>query len=228
MIFSLPSASNPSGFSLTLSEQVVGQYTNANLSVSAASGKVEITTTASAPAGSVAIAAARARASATAVPGTEHVTAPGIDRALLQGQSIAFSDGVLAFDRAAFEPPATDLPMIFRLYETALGRVPDALGENNWNGRVNQGLLLANLANDFLNSAEHQLVFGNQTDMAFVTQLYQDGLGRAPDANGQSAYLGALASGASRAQVLISISQSPEAMNHNAAIASAGVFTPAP
>ena len=61
-------------------------------------------------------------------------------------------------------------------------------------------------------SPEFQALHGAQSNAAFVTSLYQDGLGRVPDAAGGSFYTGLLNSGAaSQAVVVLDIATSPEA-----------------
>ena len=64
-------------------------------------------------------------------------------------------------------------------------------------------------------SAEFQALHGAQSDTAFIASLYQDGLGRPPDAAGARFYAGLLNSGAgSRADVLADIATSFEASVH--------------
>jgi hypothetical protein len=220
---------------LTITEQVVGQYATSSFKASLVfPGPVpdtSITVSTPAVAASVTVPTTRAAATVTAAPGVEHVTAPGLDLTTLLGQSLDFIDGTLAFDRAAFLPPGTHLPTLYRLYQTALGRDPDRAGENFWNSQMNGGLTPAQIAATLVSGANQEYVnrfayFGWPSDTAFVTNLYQNGLGRAPDAAGLAYWTGALASGAARADILLQIAQSPEAILHNTQLASTGVFTP--
>jgi serralysin len=62
----------------------------------------------------------------------------------------------------------------------------------------------------FVNSAEFQNTYGALDNTGFVTLLYQNVLGRAPDAGGLTGWLNALDAGQSRAQVVQGFSQSGE------------------
>jgi hypothetical protein len=157
--------------SLTITQHVVNQYSTSSFTVSAvvpasgvsgiASGMANISVSTPAIAPSVAVATTRSQATVIAGPGEEHVIAPRIDMQALPGQSLAFDDGTLSFDLAAFLPPDTQLPRIYRLYQTALGRAPDQRGEKFWNNAFNHGVTDAQLAAFFLASDEFQGRFGN-------------------------------------------------------------------
>jgi hypothetical protein len=87
---------------------------------------------------------------------------------------------------------------IARLYEAALGRLPDINGLAGWDaayqnlpdaakaGGVYQSLAQTNdgagmsIAAGFLQSAEFQAKYGNLSDAAFVMQLYTNVLNRTP------------------------------------------------
>ncbi|MEC3863212.1 DUF4214 domain-containing protein [Mesobacterium sp. TK19101] len=105
---------------------------------------------------------------------------------------------------------------VFRLYHAALDRNPDHSGFLNWVGQLERGADVVDIANGFANSAEFLATYGVLTDAQYVEQLYLNVLGRAPDSGGLSDWLGALAGGATRAQVLIGFSQSQEFQNATA------------
>lgn len=97
-------------------------------------------------------------------------------------------------------------------YVAVLGRNPDPGGWVYWTGWVNaNGGPTAQplLTSAFLTSGEYCGFFGqpagctNPPDSAqFLTLLYQNALGRAPDQAGWTYYLGLLASGVTPAQVV--------------------------
>lgn len=96
---------------------------------------------------------------------------------------------------------------IARLYLAGLDRAPDEAGFLA--AVAARGFGLNALATGMLGSVE----FGLQpvpSDGAFVTRIFNQALNRAPDANGLAHFTGLLAAGASRADVLIWISESPE------------------
>ncbi|KIT15070.1 Calx-beta domain-containing protein [Jannaschia aquimarina] len=99
---------------------------------------------------------------------------------------------------------------VFRLYRATLDRSPDTTGLLNWSGRLADGRSLESVAQGFVNSPEFQRDYGGQDDRGFVTLLYNNVLGREPDDRGLARWTGELANGASRAEVVLGFSQSPE------------------
>ena len=104
-----------------------------------------------------------------------------------------------------------DAAQVARLYDTALGRLPDLPGLTGWTQALENGTLtLLQEMSDFVGSTEFQAVYGNLSNTAFVTQLYANALHRAPDA-GLNAWVSLLNSGQdTRAQVVLGFSESPE------------------
>lgn len=110
--------------------------------------------------------------------------------------------------------PTGPAMQVYSLYHTLLHRDPDPLGYDSWTQQLTTGattLLAATSA--FMASAEYASRIGRLDDAAFVTQLYWDALGRAPDPNGYANQLARLQSGVSRAQMVDSFIMSPEAQN---------------
>ena len=103
---------------------------------------------------------------------------------------------------------------VYRLYQAALDRTPDASGLAAHVNALNHGLSLHDDAAGFVNSPEFALRFGgNTSDQTFVTALYKNVLDRAPDAAGYASWMNLLANHTlDRASVLIGFSESPE--NH--------------
>ena len=120
----------------------------------------------------------------------------------------------LAPDTAEVWSRNTGGTLIHVLYETGLDREVElgATGLDFWQNLLKSGLSADQLAQQILNRPEPQALHAGQNDTAFTTSLYQDGLGRTPDAGGLAFYVGALQSGSlTRAGVLLSIATSPEA-----------------
>ncbi|MEM6677296.1 MAG: DUF4214 domain-containing protein [Pseudomonadota bacterium] len=133
----------------------------------------------------------------------ETVVIAGLDEDRLTGvERIAFDDGVLALPGAAFDA-------IARLYGAAFGRDPDA-GALFWQERLLEGTSATVIAVSFVDSVEFAERFGAPADPGFVDALYRNILGRSGDPEGQAFWEAALASGTSRAEMLIAFADAPE------------------
>ena len=99
---------------------------------------------------------------------------------------------------------------VSRLYLAAFRRAPDAPGLDNWVTYVRAGNSLQSVADAFVASEEFQLTYGSLDDTQYVTLLYQNVLGRAPDPTGLQDWVNLLGSGSTRGQVLVGFSESPE------------------
>ena len=99
-----------------------------------------------------------------------------------------------------------------RLYDTAFGRAADPGGFTTYTGALVNGATLKQVAMAFLGSAEFATRYGaSPSDQALVDGLYQNTLGRAPDAAGEALYVRALAAGAfNRADLIVAFSESSE------------------
>jgi hypothetical protein len=86
-----------------------------------------------------------------------------------------------------------------QLYATYLHRPPDPAGRTFWVNQLGNGLSDADAAGLFLTSPEFQA--GHADDTAFLHDLYQVALGRAPDPVGLAAFGGMLQQGVSRGEV---------------------------
>jgi uncharacterized delta-60 repeat protein len=100
---------------------------------------------------------------------------------------------------------------VVRLYFATFLRVPDYAGLTFNAGLVRNGTTtLVQLADFFTQSPEFMATYGALNDTQFVTLLYNNVLGRAPDTAGLNGWLALLASGNTRGQVLVGFSDSPE------------------
>jgi len=122
-------------------------------------------------------------------------------------ERIQFSDGVLALDIQGNAGNA------YRLYQAAFDRTPDIAGLSFWTHALDVGVNIQTVAQDFVNSAEFQQVFGtNPTNQQLAYSMYQNVLGRQPDAPGLAFWVSALNNGTPVATVLEDFAASPE--NH--------------
>lgn len=116
-----------------------------------------------------------------------------------------FDDGVIAID---FDDTSGQA---YRLYTAALDREPDLEGLGFWIAALDRGASLQNVARGFVDSTEFRDNFyGDGSNGAFVTALYNNVLDRAPEPDGYNFWLGALNRGVDRAEILLGFSESPE------------------
>lgn len=122
-------------------------------------------------------------------------------------ERLHFSDGTLALDVGAGEAAGS----VYRLYQAAFNRTPDDGGLRYWIGVMDDGLSLNAVANYFSESAEFSRLYGSDPgDAEMVTLLYNNVLGRAPDAGGQAYWLQVLEQGVAYSDVLVYFSESQE------------------
>jgi len=104
------------------------------------------------------------------------------------------------------------LPVV-RMYQTFFHRAPDAPGLQGWVNLLRNGTLnISQIAQGFVGSTEFAAIYGSSipNPTAFVTALYQNVLGRAPDAPGLSGWVALLNSGTSPASIALGFSNSVE------------------
>ena len=119
---------------------------------------------------------------------------------------------------------------IARLYSAALGRAPDTAGLIFWEDLYANNVPVsakaagiqvalaqttpqgagASIAQSFIASTEFQSRYGVLDSTGFVTQLYQNVLGRSPDAGGLSYWTDILGHGGAQAVVLVGLAESAE------------------
>jgi hypothetical protein len=118
---------------------------------------------------------------------------------------ILFADSATAWDTDGVAGK------VYRVYQAAFNRAPDAGGAGFWIYSMDTQLSLLQVAEGFINSAEFDALYGhNPANETFVTRLYNNVLHRDPDSGGQAFWLDVLNRGYSRAYVLTEFSESPE------------------
>ncbi|MCI0754876.1 DUF4214 domain-containing protein [Teichococcus vastitatis] len=101
---------------------------------------------------------------------------------------------------------------VARLYDTALGRLPDMAGLDGWRQMLDSGTLTyKQLVEGFAASVEFDIRFGTSSTSDFVESLYVNGLGRESDAAGKAHWVNLLDSHTlSRADAMGGFSESAE------------------
>jgi hypothetical protein len=99
---------------------------------------------------------------------------------------------------------------VARLYFAYFGRIPDYPGLMYWVGEFQAGGNLNAMSQAFADSAEFGSRYGALNDGAFVDLVYQNVLGRLPDAGGRAFWVSQLAAGMSRGAMMIGFSESEE------------------
>ncbi len=106
---------------------------------------------------------------------------------------------------------------VARFYLAVLDRQPDPEGMTYWHRLLSTGADLTTIADAFAASDEFEQRFGVPVgpdgDVRFVHQVYSNVLDRLPDADGEQYWLGLLADGVPRAQMVLWFSESVEFMN---------------
>lgn len=131
--------------------------------------------------------------------------ATGVVDELVNMERVQFADVSVALD-------VNGIPgQVYRLYEAAFNRTPDAGGVGYWlNSMENGGASLSAVALAFSQSPEYGQHYGNLDDAHYVMQLYVNALDRTYDAGGLAYWTGLLANGASRGDVMTGFSESAE------------------
>lgn len=119
------------------------------------------------------------------------------------------TDLLIAEDRGLYGTDASE--QIYRIYKAVFGREPDVNGHQFWVTQLaSTARTHADIAKGFMASPEFQSTYGTTTDVEFVTLLYNNVLGRAPDPGGLDAWLSFLSEGMTRQMVVRHFAESPE------------------
>jgi hypothetical protein len=102
---------------------------------------------------------------------------------------------------------------VTRLFFAFFLRIPDFGGLNFWVGQLKAGVPLATISEEFAQSVEFQNRYGSLNNSEFVTLVYNNVLGRAPDPGGLAFWTSQLDNGATRGQVMLAFSESTEFRN---------------
>jgi hypothetical protein len=100
------------------------------------------------------------------------------------------------------------------LYTAYFKRLPDYQGLIYWFGRMypdsGTGLNLSQVSEYFVQSSEFIATYGQLNNTGFITRVYQNVLGRDPEPEGYAYWMGRLASGMPRGEVMLGFSESTE------------------
>ena len=100
---------------------------------------------------------------------------------------------------------------VTRLYFAYFNRIPDKPGLDYWIAQYGAGTSLNTISQAFASSPEFIGTYGSLNNSDFVTLVYQNVLGRAPDGAGLAYWVGQLNGGfMTRGQVMVGFSESPE------------------
>ena len=125
-------------------------------------------------------------------------------------ERIELADGFLATDLFGNAGQA------YRVYKAAFNRDPmdgDLEGLGFWISRIDAGMSMIEVAARFIDSDEFRLTYGSTpSDEEFLTRLYQNVLGREPEAEGYDWWLNEIKTNPekTRAKVLADFSESAE------------------
>jgi len=134
-------------------------------------------------------------------------------------ERLTFLDGKVDFTAASTGH------QVAMLYRGLLGREADARGQAFWTERLDGGASLRDVAEAFLQSTEGRAHTATMSDTAFVTNLYQVALGRAPESGAASFWSSQATGAAGRAGVVDGILRSPEAGTDPTSAAARGVVS---
>lgn len=96
------------------------------------------------------------------------------------------------------------LAAVQQLYVGYLGRAADSAGQQFWaNAIANGTATIASVATGFTLSAEYKAAYGGLSTDALVEKVYNNVLGRTPDAEGKAFWVAALANGTVTADTLV-------------------------
>jgi hypothetical protein len=110
----------------------------------------------------------------------------------------------------ATETQSVQAPIV-RLYMSCLGRVPDYEGFDYYAGVLaDSRQTLDDMADEIATSPEFEQRYGSLDNRAFVELLYRNVFGRAPEPGAAQYWATQLDGGASRAYLLLRLSESPE------------------
>lgn len=125
---------------------------------------------------------------------------------------IAFADSPENIERTGTRTPVTvPVGRVLRVYRAVLGREPDAGGLAFWVGQYNDGLSLADMAEQFTLQPEFESLYGDDpTNEELVAAVYLNVLGRNGDPGGMAFWLDQLETGLTVPELFVSFADSPE------------------
>ncbi len=124
---------------------------------------------------------------------------------------IASLTGAVNAGPASAAESGPDERSVERLYLAYFDRLPDDAGLAYWNGEVAGGRSLASVSEQFARSPEFATLYGALSNAEFVELVYQNVLGRSPEAEGLTHWTSQLDTGAlDRGGVMLGFSDSEE------------------
>ncbi len=126
---------------------------------------------------------------------------------LIDVERVEFVDLSVALDTDAGPGQA------YRIYKAAFNREPDLAGMGYWISRMDNQMDMIELAQRFVDSSEFRTLYGAKPSNAeFVTKVYQNVLGRSPDAAGYTWWVNKMNTDSSKsfAKVLADFSEGTE------------------
>ena len=175
---------------------------------------------------------------------TQYTFATNGDGSVTTTDTIAGRDGIdvlvniefLQFTDQTIFVENSDNANIARLYSAAFDRAPDTAGLSFWENIYSNNISAAvkssgyyialaqtndgsgvTIADGFIQSGEFQHLYGTLASGQFITQMYENVLGRAPDSAGYNFWLSQMQAGTTQAMVLVGFAESPENMAKAAA-----------
>ncbi|MEZ5342892.1 MAG: DUF4214 domain-containing protein [Acidimicrobiales bacterium] len=135
-----------------------------------------------------------------------------LNRGLSRGEvMVAFADSPEFINKTKTAPVQGSAEgQIYRLYLAFFLRFPDAGGMDFWTDMRIGGTSLDAISGEFVNSAEFQARYGSLSNEEFVQLVYENVLGREPDAAGRDYWTSLLNNGRSRGSVMTGFSESVE------------------
>jgi hypothetical protein len=106
------------------------------------------------------------------------------------------------------------VPPVVRLYLGYFNRIPDHDGLFGWVSALRGGAALGTVSGAFAASQEFQNTYGALSNADFVTLVYRNVLGRAPDTAGFDGWLAQLNAGLTRGNMMIGFTESQEYQNN--------------
>ncbi len=127
------------------------------------------------------------------------ISQPGTNDTIANIQNVVFSDTTIQsswLTEAAALPPA-NFASLTEMYLAYFNRAPDSLGLDYWASRLSEGMSLPQIAASFSVQSETVTQYpANLSTQSFVTDVYQNVLGRTPDTAGFNYWIGQLQNGA--------------------------------
>ena len=112
---------------------------------------------------------------------------------------------------------------VVRAFRAAFVRDPDEAGFRYWREQIAGGANAAAVADVFVSGSEFVATYGQLSDADFIHRIYQNVLGRAPDAAGLAHWSSVLAQGKPRGVVVGGIAESAEFINRTGTVAPQGI-----